>query len=210
MSPRWRKITCLWSNWCRMARAAGWNATRASRWATNEDSSGVTFMMTKPAHLIRRARAGIARPARGLAAVLVLLGLLAAGPALAANTLEGVSATPLPGGKVQVTLTFSGPATAPQAFSAVEAGGRTRVVVDLSQPSAYVTSVAGNDVVVTIGNGMGAATAGAPAEAAPEAAALAPVPPPPTQMAYAGATDNPAKAVPLASGNVITAVDFRR
>ncbi len=202
-------------------------------------------MMTKPAHLIRRARAGIARPARGLAAVLVLLGLLAAGPALAANTLEGVSATPLPGGKVQVTLTFSGPATAPQAFStntpprialdfadtsnglkqrqlpinqgtaqavsAVEAGGRTRVVVDLSQPSAYVTSVAGNDVVVTIGNGMGAATAGAPAEAAPEAAALAPVPPPPpTQMAYAGATDNPAKAVPLASGNVITAVDFRR
>src|SRR5579875_1700412 len=228
-----------------MARAAGWNATRASRWATNEDSSGVTFMMTKPAHLIRRARAGIARPARGLAAVLVLLGLLAAGPALAANTLEGVSATPLPGGKVQVTLTFSGPATAPQAFStntpprialdfadtsnglkqrqlpinqgtaqavsAVEAGGRTRVVVDLSQPSAYVTSVAGNDVVVTIGNGMGAATAGAPAEAAPEAAALAPVPPPPpTQMAYAGATDNPAKAVPLASGNVITAVDFRR
>ena len=47
-------------------------------------------------------------------ALLVLLFLLVAGPALAANTLQSVSASPLPGGKVQLTLSFSGPAVAPQ------------------------------------------------------------------------------------------------
>jgi type IV pilus assembly protein PilQ len=177
-------------------------------------------------------------------ALLVLLFLLVAGPALAANTLQSVSASPLPGGKVQLTLSFSGPAVAPQAFStntppriamdfadtsngmaqrsysigqgtaqsvsAVEANGRTRVVVDLSQPSPYVTSVQGNQLLVTIGDGMGSATAVAdpPQDAG---TALAPVPPPPqSQRSLAVATANPDKAVAMAGSNVITGVDFQR
>jgi type IV pilus assembly protein PilQ len=174
-----------------------------------------------------------------------LLLLLVAGPAMAANTLQDVSASPLPGGKVQVTLTFSGPAATPQAFStntpprialdfadtdnglsqrsvavnegtaqsvsAVSASGRTRVVVALSQPSPYVTSVAGNKVVVTIGDGMSAAaaeSAPAPAQAAP---ALATAPPPPaSQQALAIAAADPDKAVAMAGNNVITKVDFQR
>ncbi len=178
-----------------------------------------------------------------------MLSLLVAGPALAANTLKSVSAAPLANGKVQLTLTFSGPATTPQAFStyappriamdfadtgnglaeraypidqgaaksvsAVEAGGRTRVVVDLSQPSPYVTSVDGNRVIVTIGDGMTGATAAAapatPTAAADPTPALATVPPPPpSQQAYAGVTGNPDKAVAMADDNVITSVDFQR
>ena len=174
-------------------------------------------------------------------ALLVLLLLLVAGPALAANTLQNVSAASLPGGKVQLTLTFSGPAVAPQAFStntppriamdfadtsnglaqrsysigqgtaqsvsAVEANGRTRVVVDLSQPSPYVTSTQGNELLVTIGDGMQTADAADPQQGP----ALAPVPPPPpTQGALAEATTNPDKSVAMAGSNVITGVDFQR
>ena len=174
-------------------------------------------------------------------ALLVLLFLLVAGPALAANTLQSVSASPLPGGKVQLTLTFSGPAATPQAFStntppriamdfadtsnglsqrsygigqgtaqsvsAVESNGRTRVVVDLTQPSPYVTSVQGNQLLVTIGDGMQTAAA-ASSQSSP---ALAPVPPPPpTQRALAEVTANPDKSVAMADDNVITAVDFQR
>jgi type IV pilus assembly protein PilQ len=199
-------------------------------------------MMTKPAHLISRTSEHPALSGRRWVAVLAMLLLLVAGPALAANTLQNVSTSALPGGKVQVTLTFSGPAAAPQAFStntppriamdfadtdnglaqrsyavnqgtaqsvsAVEANGRTRVVVDLSQPSAFVTDVAGNQVIVTIGAGMSAATA----EAAPSTTpALAPVPPPPpSQTALAAAATNPDKAVAMAGGNVISSVDFQR
>lgn len=177
---------------------------------------------------------------------LAMLSLLVAGPALAANTLQNVSASPLPGGKVQVTLTFSGPAAAPQSFStntppriamdfadttnglakraynldqgsaqavsAVEANGRTRVVVDLTQPSPYVTNVHGNQVILTVGDGM----AGATAAAAPDPVqGHAPVlanepPPPPTQRALAVATANPDKAAAMAGSNVITGVDFQR
>jgi len=175
-------------------------------------------------------------------ALLVLLFLLVAGPALAANTLQSISASPLPGGKVQLTLSFSGPAVAPQAFStntppriamdfadtgnglaqrsynlgqgtaqsvsAVEANGRTRVVVNLSQPSPYVTSVQGDQLLVTIGDGMDSATAVADP---PQAPALAPVPPPPqSQRSLAVSTANPDKAVAMAGSNVITGVDFQR
>jgi len=175
-------------------------------------------------------------------ALLVLLFLLVAGPALAANTLQSVSASPLPGGKVQLTLSFSGPAVAPQAFStntppriamdfadtrnglaqrsydlgqgtaqsvsAVEANGRTRVVVNLSQPSPYVTSVQGNQLLVTIGDGMDSATAAADPQQGP---ALAPVSPPPqSQRSLALSTANPDKAVAMAGSNVITGVDFQR
>jgi type IV pilus assembly protein PilQ len=174
------------------------------------------------------------------------MGLLVAGPAMAANTLQNVSATPLPGGKVQVTLTFSGPAATPQAFStntpprialdfadtsnglaqrnypvnqgtaqgvsAVEANGRTRVVVALSQASPYVTNVEGNQVIVTIGDGMsGATAAAAPQPAAAQAPALATAPPPPqSPRSLSVSTTNPDKAAAMAGSNVITGVDFQR
>jgi type IV pilus assembly protein PilQ len=194
--------------------------------------------MTKPAHFIGRTHGSAARRGRGWLALLVLTLLLVAGPALAANTLQNVSSAPLPDGRVQLTLTFSGPASAPQAFStntppriamdfaattngltqrsysvgqgaaqsvsAVEADGRTRVVVALAQPAPYVTHVEGDQVVVTIGDGMTGATAAA-------APALAPAPPPaPTQTALAVATTNPDKAAAMAGNNVITNVDFQR
>jgi type IV pilus assembly protein PilQ len=195
-------------------------------------------MMTTPAHFIGRTHGDAARRGRGWLALLVLTLLLVAGPALAANTLQNVSSAPLPDGRVQLTLTFSGPASAPQAFStntppriamdfaattngltqrsysvgqgaaqsvsAVEADGRTRVVVALAQPAPYVTHVEGDQVVVTIGDGMTGATAAA-------APALAPAPPPaPTQTALAVATTNPDKAAAMAGNNVITNVDFQR
>ena len=207
-------------------------------------------MMTKPAHYLGRSSGGPVRSTRRgwltLAAVPVMaICLLVAGPAMAANTLQNVSAASLPGGKVQVTLTFSGPPATPQAFStntppriamdfadttnglsqrnvavnqgtaesvsAVSANGRTRVVVALSQPSPYVTSVEGNNVVVTIGDGMSGATAAADSEPAQAAPALATAPPPPqSDRSLAVATANPDKAVAMAGSNVITGVDFQR
>ena len=201
-------------------------------------------MMTKPAHYLRRSSGGHVRPPRGWLALLAMSFLLVAGPAMAANTLQNVSASPLPGGKVQVTLTFSGPAATPQAFStntppriamdfadtsnglaqrsypvnqgtaqsvsAVEANGRTRVVVALTQASPYVTSVEGNQVMVTIGDGMAGATAAAAPEAA-QAPALATAPPPPASpRALSVAATNPDKSVAMAGSNVITGVDFQR
>jgi len=207
-------------------------------------------MMTKPAHYLRRSSGGHVRSPRGWIALLAMsvmaMGLLVAGPAMAANTLQNVSATPLPGGKVQVTLTFSGPAATPQAFStntpprialdfadtsnglaqrnypvnqgtaqgvsAVEANGRTRVVVALSQASPYVTNVEGNQVIVTIGDGMsGATAAAAPQPAAAQAPALATAPPPPqSPRSLSVSTTNPDKAAAMAGSNVITGVDFQR
>ncbi|MGH8124233.1 MAG: type IV pilus secretin PilQ [Rhodanobacteraceae bacterium] len=201
--------------------------------------------MTKPVHYLGRSSDGPVRCGRGRVGLLAMLFLLVAGPAAAATTLQSVSASPLPGGKVQVTLTFSGQVAEPQSFStntpprialdfadtsnglakrhypinqgtaqavsAVEANGRTRVVVALTQPSPYVTRVEGNRVVVTIGDGMAAATAAAPPAAAQAAPALAAVPPtPPSERAVAVAAANPDKAAGMADGNVITAVDFQR
>lgn len=107
------------------------------------------------------------------------------------------------------------------AVSAVSVGGRTRVVVDLSQPSAYVARVQGNDVIVTIGNGMNMATAAAQSEpvdttttttrTSTTTVPLVPVPPPPpSQVALATAATDPSKALPMAAGNVIENIDFRR
>ncbi|HKZ09443.1 MAG TPA: type IV pilus secretin PilQ [Rhodanobacteraceae bacterium] len=206
--------------------------------------------MTKPAHYLRRSSGGHIRSVRGWMALLAMpvmtICLLVAGPAMAANTLQNVSATPLPGGKVQVTLTFSGPAATPQAFStntpprialdfadtsnglaqrnypvnqgtaqgvsAVEANGRTRVVVALTQASPYVTNVEGNQVVVTIGDGMsGATAAAAPEPAAAQAPALASAPPPPqSPRSLSVVSANPDKAAAMAGSNVITGVDFQR
>src|SRR5215467_8301681 len=50
--------------------------------------------------------------------------------------------------------------------SAVEAAGRTRVVVDLSRPSNYQTKAQGNDLVVTVANGAGSGSAATTAVAA--------------------------------------------
>ncbi|HEX7348481.1 MAG TPA: type IV pilus secretin PilQ [Rhodanobacteraceae bacterium] len=158
---------------------------------------------------------------------------------MAANTLQTVSSATLPDGRAQLTLTFSGPASAPQAFStntppriamdfanttnglaqrsysvskgaaqsvsAVEADGRTRVVVALNQPAQYATRVEGDQVIVTIGDSTAHVTTAA-------ASALAPVPPPPmSQSAAAVAAADPAKSVQLANGgNTITSVDFQR
>lgn len=216
---------------------------------------GDDVMTTKHALDTGCANASLARPSRKpakmLAAAVALLGLLIAAPALAANTLQDMTSTPLPGGKVQLTLKFAQPAAAPRAFStdtpprialdfadthnavsqrriavgsgsassatALEANGRTRVVVDLTQPSAYVTSVQGNDVIVTIGDGMNMSSA--PMADATTTVThtttttepLAPVPPPPpSQTAIATAATDQSKAMPMAAGNVIDSVDFRR
>ena len=52
------------------------------------------------------------------------------------------------------------------AISAVEAAGRTRVVVDLMRPSSYETKAQGNTFVLTINNGMGSGSATTTAVAA--------------------------------------------
>ncbi|MGH8163013.1 MAG: AMIN domain-containing protein, partial [Rhodanobacteraceae bacterium] len=180
-----------------------------------------------------------------------MLGLLSVAPVFAANTLQDVTSTSLPGGKVQLTLKFAQPVAAPRAFStdtpprialdfadthnavsqrriavgngsassvtALEANGRTRVVVDLTRPSAYVTSVQGDHVIVTIGDGMNMASAPmadpvtTTTRTTTTTVPLARVPPPPpSQMALATAVTDQSKAMPMATGNVIDSVDFRR
>ncbi|UXI67877.1 type IV pilus secretin PilQ [Tahibacter amnicola] len=70
--------------------------------------------------------------------------------------------------------------------SAIEAAGRTRVVVDLVRPSSHVTKIDGNNLVLTIANGVTGSA-----------------------EATASTNNNPTKAI--AAGNVqISNVDFRR
>ena len=222
-------------------------------------SIGDDVMISKPACQTGRTDARPIRPpgtparapGKKLVAIVALLGCIACVPAFAANTLQDVTSTPLPGGKVQLTLKFAQPVEAPRAFStdtpprialdfadthngmtqrnvavgsgsassvsAVESKGRTRVVVDLTQPSSYVTRVEGDDVIVTIGNGMNMAaapmadTTTTTTSSTTTTVPLAPVPAaPPSQMALATAATDPSKAIPMASGNVIENVDFRR
>src|ERR1700739_2589878 len=133
------------------------------------------------------------RTATGCAWLIVLIGLLVSASSFAENVLQDIAYTPLPGGKVQVTLKFAGPVAEPRIFatenppriavdiadtpkavaqrrieinngatagvSAVEAAGRTRVVIDLTRPSTYETKAQGNDLVVTIANGPGSGSA---------------------------------------------------
>jgi type IV pilus assembly protein PilQ len=118
----------------------------------------------------------------GLGLLLVSATALAAG-----NVLQDVRYAAAPGGKVDITLQFSGPvgdvqafttdsppriaidlpgttnalaqrrvvigSGATQAVSAAEAGGRTRVVVDLMRPAGYTTRAAGNTLVLTVDAG---------------------------------------------------------
>lgn len=179
----------------------------------NMTKTSTGFQACRP--VIRWARLAV------LAAV-SLLGPAIASQAHAENVLRDISYTALPGGKVEVTLKFNGPAVAPQAFatetppsialdfadtrnsvskrrieigtgatssvSALEAGGRTRVVVDLFRAAGYDTRVQGNDVIVSINSGViGASTAAA-----------------------AAAKADPTKSVSHAAGIEVSNIDFRR
>jgi type IV pilus assembly protein PilQ len=124
----------------------------------------------------------------------VALLLISAG-AMAQNVLQDVRYAAAPGGKVDITLQFSGPVGEVQAFttdsppriaidlpgtknglatrrvavgsgatsavSAAEAGGRTRVVVDLFRPAGYTTRSAGNTLVLTVDGGSSPSSAAA-------------------------------------------------
>jgi type IV pilus assembly protein PilQ len=85
-----------------------------------------------------------------------------------------------------------------QSVTAVEAGGRTRVVMNLVHPSPYSVKVEGNTVLVTLGEG----------ETAPVAAAPAQLPPPVAQNAPRDPGANPTRAYSSRPG--IENIDFRR
>lgn len=107
-------------------------------------------------------------------------------PTVFATTDPPRVAIDLPGTKAtlaQRVLNVNSGAT--KAVTAVEAGGRTRVVIDLHRPSPYTTSLQGKTLIVRIGNGF--------ADAVPSKAPTDPV-----KAAASGA------AVSLAS------LDFRR
>lgn len=78
-------------------------------------------------------------------------------------------------------------AGATSAISAIEAAGRTRVVVDLFRPAAYETSNTGNTVTLTIAGGNNGTT----------------------PAAVSAAATDPTKAVPV-HGLEVSNVDFRR
>jgi len=71
--------------------------------------------------------------------------------------------------------------------SAIAAGGRTRVIIELQRESSYRTHVDGNSLLLTIGNGTE------------------------TQTTTTAATIDPSKALPSASaGSSVSNIDFRR
>lgn len=154
---------------------------------------GTKLMTTTPA-----AREGCTAAGRrsrfrlaGFLGLIAFVGL-AAGPALAANALQDLSYTALPGGTVEVMLQFENAVTAPEVFAtqsppsiavdfagtrnavaqrrvdigsgavasaaALEAGGRTRVVIDLFRMAAYDLRVEGDTVVVAIQNNLSGAS----------------------------------------------------
>jgi type IV pilus assembly protein PilQ len=171
----------------------------------------------------KRPTRAFARPTRrsGLIGWIALLGLLIAGVAHAENVLEDIAYTAQPGGKVEVTMKFAQPVTAPQIFktesppriaidladtrngvaqrridvgagatsaiSAIEAAGRTRVVVDLFRPAAYETRTNGNTLTLSIAGGNNGST----------------------PAAVSAASTDPTKAVPV-QGLEVSNVDFRR
>jgi type IV pilus assembly protein PilQ len=158
---------------------------------------------------------------RYLSAGLLIFGVLWATTAAAASTtLKDVSYDVLPGGRVQLHLSFSQAVPEPKIFttgnppriaidfadtdnaaqrhldigkgatdgvSAISAGGRTRVIVELRRESTYRTRVDGNSLLVTINNGTDG------------------------QTTTTAATIDPSKALPSASsGGTISNIDFRR
>ena len=178
------------------------------------------------------------RPAhRALYYAALLIGLWLPGPGVlaedaapAANTLQDISYTSLPGDRVEIKLTLSGPPAPPISFTidnparialdfpnttlglaqksqqiglgiarsinAVEAKGRSRVVLNLVQLAPYETRIEGNSVYLTLGGSVGGeAPATAVAQTAPAAASAA--------------VAAPAQAsAPAARG--LESIDFRR
>jgi len=154
--------------------------------------------------------------------ILALLGFALGSAAHAENVLEDVAYTSLPGGKVEITLKFANPVTAPQVFStetppsiamdfsdtrnafakrrvdvgagatssvsAIEAAGRTRVVVDLFRVTGYDTRINGNSLVVSINNSISGAA---------------------SIVSAVGKTD-PTKTITSSAELEVSNVDFRR
>jgi type IV pilus assembly protein PilQ len=185
------------------------------------DSLGTNLMTTTFAASSARRPAFRAVRSR-LLGLLAVFGFVLGSAAHAESVLEDIAYTALPGGKVEVTLKFTGPAVAPQVFStenppsialdfadtrnafskrrvdigagatsavsAIEAAGRTRVVVDLFRTAGYDTRVNGNNVVLAINNGViGSST-----------------------VAAAAARTDPTKAVAGAQDIEVSNIDFRR
>ena len=139
--------------------------------------------------------------------LLLLAYALPVSSASAAVALTDIGFSTLPGEKVQIVMTLSGPAPQPGSFtidnpasialdfpgtslqldersqnigvgaarsiSAVEAGGRTRVVIKLARMVPYDTQVQGNTVIVTLAGEAGAGTV-APASIVPTGNAAPP------------------------------------
>jgi type IV pilus assembly protein PilQ len=80
--------------------------------------------------------------------------------------------------------------------SAVSAGGRTRVIVELMRPVSYQSAVEGDSLVLTVANGSAPQTAAAPAQHSITTAAII----------------DPSKHLPAAAagGISVTNIDFRR
>ncbi|MBE1158937.1 type IV pilus secretin family protein [Dyella acidiphila] len=158
---------------------------------------------------------------RCLMTMMVLGAAAWANAAAATSTLQNITYKNLPGGRVEVRMSFdSSQVPHPNIFttdnppriaidfpdttndaarhqdigigtttgvSAVSAGGRTRVVVELMQASAYKSHVEGNSLVLDVNNGTQ------------------------TQPVTTAATIDPSKALPSAmSGPAILNIDFQR
>ena len=81
--------------------------------------------------------------------------------------------------------------------SAVSAGNRTRVIVELMRPASYQSAVEGNSLVLTVANGSAPQTAAAPA--------------PVQRSVTTAAIIDPSKHLPASAGGLsVTGVDFRR
>jgi type IV pilus assembly protein PilQ len=170
----------------------------------------------------------------GLGALFGLWALLAPQGALAANTLQDISYSALPGNKLQIVLTTAAPPGEPLSFTtdnparialdladtqsgiankniavgvgmvrsinAVEAGDRTRVVVNLVDSAPHYIQTSGNQVVITVGAD---APATAPAVAAAPAAA-------PTPAQFSAPASIRPSAGPASRQRELRSVDFRR
>ena len=157
---------------------------------------------------------------RCLMTVMVLGAAAWANAATATSTLQNIAYKTLPGGRVELRLSFDSQVPQPNIFttekppriaidfpdtsndaarhqdigvgtttgvSAVAAGGRTRVVVELMQASSYKSSVEGNSLVLVVNNGTQ------------------------SQPVTTAATIDPSKALPSAmTGPAISNIDFQR
>ena len=158
---------------------------------------------------------------RCLMTMMVLGAAAWANTAAATSTLQNIAYKTLPGGRVELRMSFdSNQLPQPNIFttenppriaidlpntsndaarhqdigigtttgvSAVAAGGRTRVVVELMQASSYKSHVEGNSLVLVVNNGMQ------------------------SQPVTTAATIDPSKALPSAlNGPAITNIDFQR